>query len=229
MKIKISKEEFEKLPESSKEFYKEKDGVYLLDIDESEFQEQVSTLRNKDKQEEKERKRIEKELKERDDKIKELESKISQSSEKGDVKSLNESWEEKFTKMKTDYESKIAKHESFIKKTLVEKQAIEIDASISKVKGVLLPHIEKRLRANLDLDEPCTEILDSKGNLSAYTIADLKNEFLSNEQFGDFLIGSKASGGGTSSQSSKANASEQSQSSGKSIAEKLDGQFKEYY
>lgn len=194
MKKKITKADYEKLAEGLKGEYVEKNGEYHLDLDD---EESGALLRAKDR---------EKELrKEAEARAKELEAKLAEvqdgdSRKRGDIETLEKSWKSKLDETTKGLTEKLSKKDSYIKSALVDNVAQQLASKISTSPALIMPHIKARLTADLDGDAPSTKVLDKDGKLSALTVDDLANEFVTNPDFGAIIIGSKASGSRAPSQ-----------------------------
>lgn len=197
LKKKISKADYEKLADHLKTEYVERNGDYILDLEDDGALERA--------------KEHEKELrKAAEAKSKELEAKLAELSDagarsRGDVEALDKSWSEKLAAREKEFGEKLAKRDAHLKGTLVDAVAQQIAAKISTSPTLLMPHIKSRLVADLDGDVPMTKVLDKNGQLSALTIEDLSNEFVTNPDFGAIIIGSKASGSRAPSQNGNQN------------------------
>ena len=194
LKKKITKADYEKLAEGLKGEYVEKNGEYHLDLDD---EESGALLRAKDR---------EKELrKEAEARAKELEAKLAEvqdgdSRKRGDIETLEKSWKSKLDETTKGLTEKLSKKDSYIKSALVDNVAQQLASKISTSPALIMPHIKARLTADLDGDAPSTKVLDKDGKLSALTVDDLANEFVTNPDFGAIIIGSKASGSRAPSQ-----------------------------
>lgn len=193
LKRKISKEAFDKLSEDIKAEYKEQDGEYVLDID---GDEDTGALKRAKDREAQLRRDAEKRAKEAEEKLQGLEG--DDARKRGDIETLEKSWEKKHNETKAQYEERIQKQEGFMKKTLVDSVAKDIAHKISTSPSLIMPHIKSRLTADLEGDNPSTKVLDANGQPSAMTIDELQEEFVANKDFSAIIIGSKASGSGTS-------------------------------
>lgn len=193
LKLKITKEEFAKLPADLQAEYAEgSDGSYSLDV--TGLDDTGALKRAKDREAQL-RKDAEKELKEARERLEALEG--DDARKKGDIATLEKSWNSKLETQKNEYESKLTKGNSYIQKMLVDSKALEIATKISTVPNLILPHIKARLIADLDGDEPTTKILGTDGKVSNLTIEQLSAEFVANKDFAPIIIGSKSSGGAT--------------------------------
>lgn len=114
----------------------------------------------------------------------------------GDIAKLEKSWQKKLDDQKATFEATIAKKDAFIRQTLVDNVARDVAGKISTAPGLMLPHITKRLMADLSGDEPVTKVLGADGKASNLTIEDLSKEFVANKEFSSIIVASKATGGG---------------------------------
>lgn len=194
LKKKLSKADYEKLAEHLKPEYVEKNGDYHLDLDD---EESGALLRAKDR---------EKELrKEAEAKAKELEARLAEiegtdARKRGDIETLEKSWKSKLAETEKALLEKLGKKDNYLKSTLVDNVAQQLAAKISTSPALIIPHIKARLAADLDGEVPSTKVLDKDGKLSALSLDDLQNEFVTNPDFGAIIIGSKASGSRATSQ-----------------------------
>lgn len=113
---------------------------------------------------------------------------------RGDIDTLEKSWNDKYTTLTDEFNSKIAKKDAFIQDTLVNSVASTLAGKISTSPALILPHIKARLAADLDGDNPATKVLDANGAISAFTLDDLEKEFVANKDFASIIVGSKATG-----------------------------------
>lgn len=198
LKIKLSKEEFEKLGDSIKaEYITDGDG-YKLDVL---GLEDTGPLKRAHE-------RVKAEKEELSTKLADAESQIAKLGDPKkiqDIQTLEKSYNKKLEDQKAEYEGKLNKSQTFIKNTLVDSKAESLANQLAgKNAKLILPHIKARLVADLDNDEPVTRVLDAKGQVSAHSLDDLAKEFVANKDFSAIIVGSKASGGaGNPSPSSK--------------------------
>jgi hypothetical protein len=113
------------------------------------------------------------------------------------------------SQLEASYKAKIDALEASLKET-TEKQikaqrqeakasaATELAAKLSPSGAkVLLPHIEKRLKVEIDADgKTLVRVLDADGKMTASSVADLEAEFRANKDFAPVIVGSRASGSG---------------------------------
>jgi hypothetical protein len=117
---------------------------------------------------------------------------------RGDVTALEASWSERHTAELGQKDSEIAKRDSMLANLTVGRTAMELasDLAVEGSAKALLPHIERRLRMEIQNGEPVVKILDAKGKLSAMTMEQLSEELKSDPALARIVSGSKASGGG---------------------------------
>lgn len=189
IKRKLSKEEYEKLPDILKSEYQEKDGsfVVLLDGDDE-------LRRAKDHEVNAH--------KETRDKLKELQSQLdamrdNKSRESGDVKALEESWRNKLTEREAELSTKINSLQSSIVSTMRDSVLTDLASKLVKPDASRLfkKSLEDRLQVDLSGDRPEVRILDNKGQRSAMSISDLEKEIVASPEYSSIIIASKASGG----------------------------------
>jgi len=192
LKRKINKASFDKLSDELKKEYKAGSGEdeFIL---ETEGDEDVGPLRRALERERENASTSKKRLEEVERELEELNS--SDARKKGDIKTLETSWNKKLESQKAEFESKLSKANAHIQKTLVDNVAAEMAGRISKAPALLMPHIKSRITVDFDGDEPVTKVLDAAGKVSALTVADLEKEILGNKDFSAIIVASRASGG----------------------------------
>lgn len=190
LKKKITKAEFEKLAEHFKAEYIEDGEGYRLDVD---GEEDTGALKRAKDREAQLRRDAEKKAKELEDRLADIEG--DDARKKGDIQTLEKSWQKKLDDQKAEADAKIAKLTGHTTKSLVDNVALALATEISTSPKILIPHIRQRLQADFEGDEPTTRVLDANGKPSALTIDELKQEFVANKDFSAIIIGSKASGG----------------------------------
>jgi len=192
LKFKIDEKTFKKLSKDLQAEYTEKDGEYTLDVAGAGDIDNGALKRAKD--------RAVQERKEEKKRADEAEAKLADlgdvdAKKRGDIETLEKSWGDKAAKAKEDNDAIIASKDKFISKMLVSNVATAMASEISTSPALILPHIQSRLVADLDGDEPTTKVLGADGKVSALTVADLQKEFVDNKDFAPIIVASKASGG----------------------------------
>lgn len=190
LKKKLTKEEHAKLPDALKAEYIEDGDGFRLDVD---GDEDTGALKRAKDREAQLRKDAEKEAKELRERLESIEG--DDARKKGDIATLEKSWQSKLEKQREEYETKVSKLTSHTTKTLVDNVASQLAHKISNAPAVIMPHIKSRLIADFEGDAPVTRVLDKDGKPSALTIDELANEFVANKDFSAIITASKASGG----------------------------------
>lgn len=203
LKKKITKEAFEKLPDVLKSEYVANGDDYVLDVDGEEDTGALKRAKDREKQR----------ADELATQIKDLQSKLdaldtNDARKRGDIDALTKSYEKKIEDLKTELGGKLTKSQEFARKTLIDETAKSMAVSISTVPSLMTKAIKERLLVDFDGDEPALKILDASGKLSAFSLDDLKKDFLTNKEYSSILIGSKASGGGASKLGTKISGAE---------------------
>jgi hypothetical protein len=207
MALKFRIKKLEDVAEELRGLYTEKDGEFVLTVDGLEGVEDTEALRNAKQHEKAAREKAEADLKlakkEAADLKKALEDKEDEAHrEAGNVEALDNSWKEKFEKLKGEYEGRIEGLNGNLSKVLVDREAIRLASELA-VEGsadVLLPHIRSRLAIDDRDGEPRTVVLGADGKPSALTVDELKTEISTNKAFAPIIVGSKAGGGGATNQ-----------------------------
>lgn len=206
LKKKLTKAEYEKLSEHIKAEYIEDGDGFRLDID---GDEDTGALKRAKDREAQLRRDAEAKLREAQEELDRING--DDARKKGDIATLEKSWQKKLEDQKAEYEGKVSKLTAHTTKTLVDNVATQIATKISNAPALLLPHIKSRLQADFEGDSPVTRILDKEGKVSAMTIEELSAEFVANKDFSAIITASKASGGaGRSSNQNGGGAANQS-------------------
>lgn len=189
LKHKLTQAEFDKLSDEFKKEYKKDGEEYLLDVEGAEDTGALKRAKDREVQL----------RKEAEQKAKELQDKIDASADidarkKGDIETLEKSWQGKLTAQKAESDAAIAKLSGSLTKNLVENVALQLASKISTAPALILPHIRARLAADFEGDSPKTRVLDKDGKPSAMTVEELQAEFVANKDYAAIIIGSKASG-----------------------------------
>lgn len=190
LKKKLTKEEYAKLSDHIKAEYIEDGDGFRLDID---GDEDTGALKRAKDREAQLRREAEQKLREAQEQLDALGN--DDARKKGDIQTLEKSWQKKLEDQKTEYEGKLGKLTSHTKTQLVDNVAQQIASKISNAPALLLPHIKARLAADFEGDAPITRILDKDGKPSAMTVEELSAEFVANKDFSAIITASKASGG----------------------------------
>ena len=205
MGLKYHVEKLEDVEESLRGLYQQnKDGGFDLAVEGIDTREELKRAKD---HEVAARKKAEEALKEMQAVQTAREEKIRKEAEEaarknGDVQALEKSWQEKLERslaeVKAQYEPKVQSLQGNVERLLVDNVATSIAREIA-IQGsdqVLMPHIRSRLRIAEKDGELVTTVVDAKGQPSAFTLEDLKKEFVGNKAFAPLIVGTKASGGG---------------------------------
>ena len=162
LKKKLTKAEYEKLSEHIKAEYIEDGDGFRLDID---GDEDTGALKRAKDREAQLRRDAEAKLREAQEELDRING--DDARKKGDIATLEKSWQKKLDDAKAEYEGKLGKLTSHTKTQLVDNVAQQIASKISNAPALLLPHIKARLAADFEGDAPVTRILDKEGKVSA--------------------------------------------------------------
>jgi hypothetical protein len=199
LKKKMTKEDHANLPDHLKSEYIEDGEGYRLDIDGDEDNGALKRAKDREVQL---RRDAEAKLKAAQEQLDALGS--DDARKKGDIQTLEKSWQKKIDDQKTSYEDRLGKLTSHTKSQLVDNVAMQIASKISSAPAIMLPHIKARLAADFDGDSPVTRVLGADGSLSSMSIDALSAEFVANKDFSAIILASKATGGAGSTSRSPA-------------------------
>jgi len=193
--LKLELDTIEGLEDGVKGLYEEKDGKFRLKVDGlpdvSGLKKKLDELMDESKAAKRKAKEIE-EAAERE--------RAEALAKSGDVESLRKSYDEKFGKTKTEYETQIQNYQQQLQKLTVGQTATTLAAELA-IPGsapVLLPHIQARLSMEIRDGQPVTVVMSADEKPSAMTIEELKTELSANPAFAPIIAASKAAGGGAS-------------------------------
>lgn len=197
LKSKLTKAEFDALPDALKEHYKESNGSYLLDSDDAaELRRAKEAAAEEANAAKAEAARLRKEKEDADEEARKAREEAAR--KKGDVTALEASWQEKLTAVETKHANEIADLNNQIDELTVRAEARRIAAEISTVPELVEDAIAKRLRREVVDGKPTVRTLDATGQPSAKTLGELQEEFVANPKYAAIMIGSMGSGGGAS-------------------------------
>jgi hypothetical protein len=193
--LKLEADNLDAIDEPLRSLYEEKDGKFRLKV---EGIPDADGLKKKNNELLDELKGYKRAQKEKEDALaKEREELLAKS---GDVEALRKSYDEKMTKITTDYSTREQNYQQQLQKLTVGQTATTLAAELA-IPGsapVLLPHIQARLSMEIRDGVPVTVVLGQDGKPSALTIDDLKSELTANQAFAPIIAASKAAGGGAS-------------------------------
>lgn len=201
LKKQIDEATWKKLSEPvQKEYKQQDDGNFVLDL---EGEEDTGALKRAKDHEKEQRKEAEKLLRDAQKKLADLteehESLKERAQSRGDERTaaVEKAWQAKLAKREAELTEQIASAQSTLKSHLVDSVATKIASELAGENAdILLPHVQRRLAADIVEGKAITKVLAADGSTSALTPDELKKEFLSSDRFAAIVVGSKASGGG---------------------------------
>lgn len=193
IKLKLTKEEFEKLSKDIQEEYSEKDGAYVLDVDGYEDPAELRRARDRERAE---KKALKQELE--DLRKKRTDDDNDDARKEKDIARLEKLWKEEQEKTKQASEQKIAALRKTISENTISAAADSI-ASLFTTPTLIRAAAAQRLRVEFDeeTDAPKLIVVGADGK-PAGDLEALKKEFLTNKEYEGIRIVTKASGGGAS-------------------------------
>ena len=203
LKHKITDAEFKKLDKLIQAEYKkgEEDGEYVLDVD---GLEDTGALKRAKEHEAEKRKEAQKALKDLQAKLDEtnteLETVRSERAKGGDkVAETEKAWKDKLAKREAELQKEIDATQKALQTQMVDNVALAMATDLAGENAeILLPHITRRLTAEVKDGKASTKVLGPDGEVSAITPDELKKEILSSGKFAAVVVASKGSGAGGS-------------------------------
>ena len=192
LKFKITKAEYDKLPDVIKDEYVLTGDSAQLDLEgappaaDPKASEKFTNERDK-------RRAAEKRAKEAEEKLSELEAKA------GDVAALETKQAKEVKKLADERDAATKKYTDYAAKSLKDGVAGDLATKLAGPNAAIIrPHILSRVTVDMTGDEPKTVFLDKDGKPSALTADDVAKEFRDNKDFSAIIVGTRASGGGAS-------------------------------
>lgn len=197
LKRTITKAQHEALEEGVKALYVDKDGMFVLDLDEP--PDAAKTALDKERES---NKLLRAELKAERDRL----ALVDKSAEEIEAERLRKEGDIKA--LETSYKGKLTQAEQAAKQAREADRGtirrLMVDSTISKLAGELFtdpvlgrPHLAGRFDVDFEAEGgPALRILDAEGKPSALTEKDLRSEFLTNKSYRPILRATSASGGG---------------------------------
>lgn len=196
LKRRITKEEFDALPDNFKESYIENGSDFALDLDGDEDTGALKRALDRLRVENKENKDLVSKLTKQ---IEELDN--NDARKRGDIATLERSWKEKLDVQKKESDDKISVYQKIAKSNIVD-SAVSSIANKFKTPSLIAQALKSRLDVDFADEKASIRVLDKEGNVSALSISDLEKEFLENKEYSSIIIGSKAAGSASSVPSS---------------------------
>lgn len=194
--LKYELESIEELDDSLKGLYQEQDGKFVLGIEGLPKPEDVDGLKRKVDELLSEKKEAKKAREEAEAEARRISEESARKS--GDTEALEKSWQEKLSKRERELQEQIDAMGSSVTTMTVDNVAVKLanELAVQGSADLLIPHIKSRLSAEQRDGQYVTVVKDRDGKPSAFTLDDLKSEFVSNPAFAPVIVGSKATGGG---------------------------------
>lgn len=203
MKRKLTTAEYGKLSEALQALYKKaaegtKDHDYALDLEDDEDTSALKSARDRERDAAKklreEKAAIEARIQELEDEKAEM---LAEKDGKGSAtEALRKSYEAKLAKQTEKHTAELSRVTAALRQTHVDAVAEKIAGEISTVPALLAAQIKARLAVDFSGEAPATQVLGPDGKPSAATLAELREEFLSNPAYASIMIAGKGSGGG---------------------------------
>ena len=203
MKVKLTKDEYEKLDAGMKAEYTADGDDFNLKLEDQDGSDMGSMSRAKD-HEKKRRHDAEKKVKDLEAANTTLEDKVHELETSGgdiakDKAELAKKYDEKLARETAKLQGEVDKRDSHIQKLFVDGVASEMAGRISTVPAAMNRLIKDRLSVEWDGDEIKTVVLGSDGKPSILTVVELEKEIVSNKEYSGIIKGSQASGSGAGS------------------------------
>lgn len=193
LNAKITKEQYDALPEAIKEHYKGDGAGYVLETDT--VPEDIAPLRNALDRTKEELRQMREAQEERD---RQTEQRIrDELRTSGNTTELERRLTQERETLRTQLTADVDRRTQQLSRVLVQDRAAALARELSGDAWlVMLPHIQSRLVADLDSDVPACKVVAPDGQPSTLTVEDLKKEFLNNPAFASIIKGVDSSGGG---------------------------------
>lgn len=200
LKRKITKAEFEALPEVQQGLYVADNEDYVLDIEDPAFENLKSEkkaiqdkLAKYEAEEEERIRKAEERAKKR------AEEEYAKAKGDKDIEAVEKSWQEKYDKLNAEKTASDERYSDYVKKSLIDSEVMRMANEISTVPTLLAPHIRSRLDVDFTGEQPKLIVLDNNGMRSANTVAELQKSFIDNKDFSAIIKITTANGGANSS------------------------------
>lgn len=200
LKRKITKAEFEALPEAQQGLYVADNEDYVLDIEDPAFENLKSEkkaiqdkLAKYEAEEEERIRKAEERAKKR------AEEEYAKAKGDKDIEAVEKSWQEKYDKLNAEKTASDERYSDYVKKSLIDSEVMRMANEISTAPTLLAPHIRSRLDVDFTGEQPKLIVLDNNGMRSANTVAELQKSFIDNKDFSAIIKITTANGGANSS------------------------------
>lgn len=194
LKRKLTKVEYDALPDVLKTEYKAEGDAYILEVDDPAF----AALKAEKEAAAARAAKAEADLKAKNDADAEAARKAAEDKAKadGDVAALEKSWKDKRDADVAAEAAKTAATTAALRALVVDSAAQKMANDISTVPALMVEKIKSRMSVEVVDGVPLLRILSTDGKPSALSVADLQKEFLDNPDYKAIIKGSRSSGGG---------------------------------
>ncbi|WNO48590.1 hypothetical protein [Achromobacter phage shaaii_LB5] len=201
LKLKLTKDEFGKLPKEIQDEYIVDGEGYTLDVDGMEDTGPLRRALDRAKQTAAERQA---ELDELRAKQEQLDHDTARKNK--DIDTLEKQWKARQDEAVNAVSGKLAKAHEFIEKQLGHSVAESLAKELTDAHALMLPHVKSRIKVNTENGDFRTVVLDAEGKETNLTVADLAKEFRADKNFSAIMRASKASGAASPSKPNTSNA-----------------------
>lgn len=196
LKYKLTKEQHEALDESQREFYVEKDGEFLLDLEGApDPGESSKDMEERLRKLEANNQNLLSEKRKAEDARQKAQEEAARKS--GDTEALEKSWQQKLEAREAELRGEIEQNQRVISGLTVGQTASQLAAEVfGQHADLMMPHIMPRLTYEASEGNVRVRVLGTDGKPTAGSVEDLKKEFIESSKFAPFVVGSRASGPG---------------------------------
>ena len=192
LKGKLAESDFQALSDEIKDFYKQTDNGYFLDVEDMEHSDDVQALKNAKQYEVDNNKKLKAQLEE----LK------TQGNRDADAESIAKDYEKRLKQQESRYSGEIEKYkaeidkrDSYLKQSALEQEAEKLATDLFTAPKLGVPHVKSRLKADLDESgKPVVKVLDVDGNETDKDVTALRKEFVESPDFSAIIKGSNATG-----------------------------------
>ena len=184
LKRKINQAEYDVLNGELKQHYVQKDGDWLLNLEDKAFDElkqEKQTLQAKLDQIEAEKREAEKKAAEAA--VKREADKMEKQKKDGEWEAYTKSLEEKVAKLQSDNEAIIKRHREQLSNDMLTREVDRIANELSTAPSLLKPVIRERLTVDFVGDDPRIFVMDEKGLKTAMSVKEFEKSIVDNSEF----------------------------------------------
>lgn len=116
----------------------------------------------------------------------------------GDMEAFRKSVEEKWSGVLEPLKSEVEQYKGMVQNLTIGARSAQLAAEIFGDNAAIMEHhVKARLTYEVVDGNPTVRVLTKDGKPSAFTVDDLKKEIRNDKMFAPFVVGSKATGGGS--------------------------------